>query len=139
MDIEAKLEYIIFENKANHYVVAGFSELKTYHHFTAAGRIEDPIEDQEYVLEGDYITHPKYGEQFRIDMAKKKLPDNSDAIIHFLCGENFPTIGKKTAESIYDVLGENCLEKIHKDPKILNEVPNLSEKKIAIIKKGIQI
>ena len=28
MDIEAKLEYIIFENKANHYVVAGFSELK---------------------------------------------------------------------------------------------------------------
>ena len=46
MDIEARLEYIIFENKANHYVVAGFSELKTYHNFTAAGRIEDPIEDQ---------------------------------------------------------------------------------------------
>mgnify|MGYP000576815741 CR=1 FL=1 len=40
MDIEARLEYIIFENKANHYVVAGFSELKTYHNFTAAGRIE---------------------------------------------------------------------------------------------------
>ena len=37
MDIEARLEYIIFENKANHYVVAGFSELKTYHNFTAAG------------------------------------------------------------------------------------------------------
>ena len=36
MDIEAKLEYIIFENKANHYVVAGFSELKRYYHFTAA-------------------------------------------------------------------------------------------------------
>ena len=62
MDIEAKLEYIIFEIKANHYVVAGFSELKTYHHFTGAGRIEDPVEDQEYVLEGEYMTHPKYGE-----------------------------------------------------------------------------
>ena len=80
MDIEARLEYIIFENKANHYVVAGFSELKTYHNFTAAGRIEDPIEDQEYVLQGEYVKHPKYGEQFRVDMAKKKLPDNSDAI-----------------------------------------------------------
>ena len=60
MDIEARLEYIIFENKANHYVVAGFSELKTYHNFTAAGRIEDPIEDQEYVLQGEYVKHPKY-------------------------------------------------------------------------------
>ena len=49
MDIEARLEYIIFENKANHYVVAGFSELKTYHNFTAAGRIEDPIEDQKEI------------------------------------------------------------------------------------------
>ena len=94
MDIEARLEYIIFENRANHYVVAGFSELKTYHTFTAAGRIEDPIEDQEYVLEGEYVKHPKYGEQFRVDMAKKKLPSHADAIIHFLCGENFPTIGK---------------------------------------------
>ena len=138
MDIEARLEYIIFENKANHYVVAGFSELKTYHNFTAAGRIEDPIEDQEYVLHGEYVKHPKYGEQFRVDMAKKKLPDNSDAIIHFLCGENFPTIGKKTAESIYETLGENCLEKIHNNPELLHEVPNLTAKKILIIQKGIQ-
>lgn len=73
-----------------------------------------------------------------MDIAKKKLPDNSDSIIHFLCGENFPTIGKKTAESIYETLGENCLEKIHKDPTILNQVPNLSEKKISIIKKGFK-
>ena len=138
MDIEARLEYIIFENKANHYVVAGFSELKTYHNFTATGRIENPIEDQEYVLQGEYVKHPKYGEQFRVDMAKKKLPDNSDAIIHFLCGENFPTIGKKTAESIYETLGENCLEKIHNNPELLHEVPNLTAKKMLIIQKGIQ-
>ena len=82
MDIEARLEYIIFENKANHYVVAGFSELKTYHNFTAAGRIEDPIEDQEYVLQGEYVKHPKYGEQFRVDLAKKKLPDNYKNLVN---------------------------------------------------------
>ena len=69
---------------------------------------------------------------------KRKLPDNSDAIIHFLCGENFPTIGKKTAESIYETLGENCLEKIHNNPELLHEVPNLTAKKMLIIQKGIQ-
>ena len=138
MEIEARLEFIIFENKANHYVVAGFSELKTYHHFTAAGRIEDAIEDQEYVLQGEYVNHPKYGEQFRIDISSKKLPSHSDAIISFLCGENFPTIGKKTAESIYEALGENCLEKIHENPSLLHEVPKLSAAKILVIQKGIQ-
>lgn len=138
MDIEARLEYIIFENKANHYVVASFAELKNYHTFTAAGRIEEPIEDQEYILEGDYVKHPKYGDQFRIDVAKKKLPSHEEAIVHFLSGDDFPTIGKQTAKAIYDTLGEDCLEQIHKDPSLLKQVPKLTSAKIEIIQKGIQ-
>ena len=64
MDIEARLEYIIFENKANHYVVAGFSELKTYHNFTAAGRIEDPIEDQELLARYGMTPQEEYSRYF---------------------------------------------------------------------------
>ncbi len=56
----------------------------------------------------------------------------------FFVAKIFLRLERRRRESIYDVLGENCLEKIHKDPKILNEVPNLAEKKIAIIKKGIR-
>ena len=72
MQIEARLDYIIFENRENHYCVASFSELDSHHTFTAAGHIENPIEDQEYVLEGEYVKHPKYGDQFRIDISNKQ-------------------------------------------------------------------
>jgi exodeoxyribonuclease V alpha subunit len=137
MLISARLEYIIFENKTNHYIVAGFIESGTHHTFTGAGRIEDAQEDQEYNLEGDYVKHPKYGDQFRIDIARKKLPDHSDSIIHFLSGDNFPTIGKKTATQIYETLGEDCLEKIHDDITLLNQIPSLTPAKKKIIEKGI--
>ena len=79
----AKLEYIIFENKETHYVVASFSQTNTYHLFTGAGCIVDPMEDQEYELCGEYIRHPKYGTQFKIESYKKILPTHEDAIIHF--------------------------------------------------------
>lgn len=138
MEIEAKLEYIIFENKQNHYIVGVFSELKEHHTFTAAGRLEDALEDQEYILNGDYIVHPKYGEQFRIDLSKKKLPTHKEAIIHFLSGEDFPTIGRKTAEQIYDTFGDTCLEDIHNDPELLYQVEKLNKKKIEIIQHGLK-
>ena len=136
--ITATLEYIIFENKTNHYVVASFSETETYHVFTATGRIENPQEDQEYELTGKYVKHPRYGSQFQIQSAKLCLPKHEEAIVHFLCSEHFPTIGKKTAQTIYDTLGEQCLEQIQEDVSCLKQIPKLNDKKIDIIKKGIQ-
>lgn len=72
--LEAKLQYVIFENPTNHYVVAQFSEIKTYHVFTATGMINEPLEDQIYELNGQYVTHPRYGKQFQILSAQKNYP-----------------------------------------------------------------
>lgn len=135
--LHAKLDFIIFENAQNHYVVASFEELGDYHEFTGAGRIVDPKEETEYELEGEYVTHPKYGSQFRIDRARMILPTKREAVVHFLSGDNFPTIGKKSAETIYEILGDDCLEKIRKDPHILSQIPRFPEKKIEIITDGI--
>ena len=136
--ILATLDYIIFENKANHYVVASFSETETYHMFTATGRIENPQEDQEYELKGSYVKHPKFGVQFQIQSAKLCLPKHEEAIVHFLCSDHFPTIGKKTAQSIYEILGEDCLEMIQENASCLEKIPKLNAKKRQIIQKGIQ-
>ena len=136
--IDAILDTIIYENEQNHYAVALFSETKTYHTFTAAGTIRDVQEDIEYNLTGQYIVHPKYGMQFQIQTAIKKLPTNEKQIIRFLCSDKFSGIGKKTATDIYQTLGDNCLEQISKDASILNQVSSLNAKKRKIIQEGIQ-
>lgn len=135
--IRAKLEYTIFENESNHYAVASFVDTNSYSRFTATGQIIEPQEEQEYELIGEYITHPKYGKQFKIEQAKKILPTQKEAIIHFLSSDSFPTIGKKSAELIYDTWGDSCLEKIYENPDILHELPRFPHKKIEIIQKGI--
>lgn len=136
--IQAKLTYIVFQNAQNNYIVGTFSETKTYHVFTATGIISDAMEDMTYDLEGIYIDHPKYGKQFQIHHATMVLPSQRNAIIHFLCSESFPTIGKKTAEAIVDELGEHCLEDIKNDETILERVEKLNKKKRDIIIKGIR-
>lgn len=136
-ELEAKLEYVIFENPANHYVVAQFSETETYHIFTATGTLIDPIEDQIYILHGQYVNHPRYGNQFQIGSAQKKLPNTTDTIVRFLSSDSFPEIGKKTAERIVETLGEDCLEQIKDDPSCLDTVAKLTPKRKNIIIQGI--
>ncbi len=136
--LRAKLEYIVFENKQNHYVVGSFSDLDTYHIFTASGNVLDVQEGMEYELEGEYITHPKYGNQFQIKGASKILPSSQKQIVRFLSSETFSGIGKKTAQAIYDLLGDSCLEDISKDISLLYQIPSLNQKKIDIIKKGLE-
>lgn len=136
--LQASLDFIIFENASTHYVVGSFSETENYHTFVAAGTIKDPLEDQEYELTGRYIEHPRYGTQFQIQSARKILPRKEYSILHFLTSDTFPTIGKKTAQTIYDVLGEDCLLKIKDDPDCLHTVPGLNQKKIDILIQGIQ-
>ena len=55
-----------------------------------------------------------------------------------LSSDAFPTIGKQTARQIYELLGETCLEQIKEDYSILYQIPKLNQKRIDIIKKGIE-
>ena len=138
VELSAKLTHIIFENKANHYIVGQFSDTKTYHIFTATGYIPNAQEDITYLLKGQYVQHPRYGKQFKILSFEKELPNSNEAIIRFLSGDDFPTIGKKTAETIYEILGEDCLIQIKENPDCLSKIPKLNKKKKEILIEGIQ-
>lgn len=138
IEIKAKLTYIIFENKASNYVVGQFFQEDPYSHFTGAGRMKDAKEDTTYILCGQYVTHPKYGQQFQILTSKPQLPTHEKAIVHFLSGPDFSGIGKKLAQDIYDVLGDDCLALISQDINCLDQVEKITPKKKEIIKEGMK-
>src|SRR3712207_7062742 len=54
--------------------------------------------DSRYKFEGELIFHAKYGQQFKIVSCQIDIPSTKDGLIAYLSGENFPGIGKKTAE-----------------------------------------
>ena len=91
-----------------------------------------------YQIYGEYIEHPRYGMQFKIEGMERPLPSQAESIIRYLSGIQFQGIGKKTAEKIVLTLGEDCLKEIREDPRILYQVPGLREDKIQTIVEGIR-
>lgn len=88
--------------------------------------------DSRYKFEGELIFHAKYGQQFKIVSCQIDIPSTKDGLIAYLSGENFPGIGKKTAEKIVNHFGNEAIEILNDNPDKLDEV-KLTQKQKDII------
>ncbi|MCO7175630.1 ATP-dependent RecD-like DNA helicase [Sporolactobacillus kofuensis] len=86
-----------------------------------------------YQFAGRLKTHPRYGQQYEVENYRKLLPKSRSGIVNYLSGDLFPGVGKKTAETIVNALGENAISKILNDPGCLEEVPKLDKEKSTMI------
>ena len=101
---------------------------KKYEKVTISGYFPKLIEHQTYRFIGQWTNHPKYGWQFQVSNYETVQIKGKSALINYLSSDLFEGIGKKTAEKIVEVLGENAIEIILKNREALNEVPKLSKK-----------
>lgn len=128
------LKAVFFQNPSNFYKVLLFGIRETNTDFleseiVATGSFGDVQEDEEYRLFGHFVEHPRYGKQFLVERYEQAQPTSTNGIISYLSSDKFPGIGKKTAEKIVEILGEDAIDQIIDQPDILNRVPNLNQKK----------
>ena len=140
LSLSGKVVYILFRNEDTFYTVVKFKIADEREKvITATGILPvRPETDVIYQIYGEYIEHPRYGMQFKIEGMERPLPSQAESIIRYLSGIQFQGIGKKTAEKIVLTLGEDCLKEIREDPGILYQVPGLREDKIQTIVEGIR-
>ncbi|MDN6160372.1 MAG: ATP-dependent RecD-like DNA helicase, partial [Staphylococcus equorum] len=96
---------------------------------TIVGFFPEIAEGDVYTFKGQVVTHSKYGKQLKAETFEKELPQTKEAIISYLSSDLFKGIGKKTAQSIVNKLGENAISDILNDPAVLEKVPSLPKKK----------
>lgn len=97
--------------------------------FTFTGLFAELNVDEDYVLYGEIVDNQKYGFQYKVNRYEKIMPEDKDGLVVFLSSDIFPGVGEKTAESIVETLGENCLNMIADDYSCLLLVPKITEKK----------
>lgn len=116
---------IFFENPENLFKIFTIKIKKTNTDWNASdivitGSFGDISEEEEYKFVGHLVDHPKYGKQFQAETYHHSRPSGRKELISFFSGDEFPGIGKKTAEKIVDQLGDNAIEKIMRDPHALD-------------------
>lgn len=110
-----------FHNEDNSYSIA---TLKTEddRKVTIVGYFPKVTSDLLYELEGNWIEHPTYGEQFEVLAFRRAKVASFQGLVNYLSSDYFPGIGPKTAEKIVNHLGDDAIEKILEDKMVLRDV-----------------
>lgn len=117
---------IIFESKENNFqIVSVFTD--SGKDLIISGYFQPLIKEVSYEVSGEFIVHPKFGEQLQVKTIKKKVDTSRQGIIEYLSSNFFHGIGEKYATEIYDKIGEKCLDLIIEDKSILDKT-NLTAK-----------
>lgn len=124
----------IFHNESNLYSVVRIRLDETNLEYdeqeaVVTGYFPKIHEQETYIFYGTMKDHPRFGMQFHVEHFRKDMPQSKEGIVAYLSSDLFKGIGKRTAESIVDTLGENAISKILANPSLLDTVPKLSSEK----------
>ena len=130
--IKGTLLYYVFHNEENSYTVAKIrvkqtSEKHCDKDVVITGYLPPLYEQETYYFYGQFVQHAKYGKQYNVNHYKRELPATTSGLIQYLSSDLFKGIGKRTAKSIVDTLGERAITKILQDRSVLDRVPKLSK------------
>ena len=117
---------MIFHNDENGYTVAVFETDEDS--FTVVGNIPGAAPGKSYLLTGEFIEHPTYGEQFSVKSFEEQMPSTKEGIKEFLASGILKGVGQKTAAAMVSAFGEDTFKIIEKEPERLTEISGIGPK-----------
>jgi exodeoxyribonuclease V alpha subunit len=131
--IEGHLEHITYFNEDTHYTIARLKPAGLTTAVTVVGYLAGVSLGETIKVNGRWETHPKFGQQLKIDSFEVTLPAGIDGIRTYLGSGIVKGIGPSLAAGMVKAFGAQTLEIIEGHPERLVEVDGIGESKAALI------
>ena len=122
------VDTIIFVSQDNRFTVLKLSPEKLSTQITVTLNGIAPLIGQLLEIEGEWVKHPKFGQQFKATTYKTVAPTEISGIEKFLASGAINGTGPAMAKKIVAEFGEKTLEIIAKSPNELLKVPGIGKK-----------
>lgn len=127
---------IIFENEDNGFKIC---ELETSDDIVTIKGILPFLQVGETVLlEGTWVSHDVYGEQFSVNTFEKEIPQTPEDMEVFLASGLLEGVGNATAHLIVEAFGSDTFNVLLKQPERLEELKGISHNKAMKISAAFQ-
>lgn len=138
VSVEGTIERFTFRNPDSGWAVLRLAEEATGKMVTAVGPMAQLKEGQRLRIRGEVDTHPKFGEQVKVDTFEAVAPSSIAGIEAYLASGLVKGIGPATATKIVEVFGDRTLEVIEEDPEQLRDVKGLGPRKIQELTEAVK-
>lgn len=126
--VEGTVEEVIYSNQENGYTVC---EIKSEDQkiITAVGHMPFITEGDFLKLNGQWVMHIEYGEQFKVHIHERIIPDTAQGMLQFLSSGVIKGIKAATAKKIVTAFGDEAFNVIRTEPSRLTHIKGISEDK----------
>lgn len=121
------VEHIIFQNAENGYTVLNL--VNDGEETTCVGMCKGLDQGENIEAQGEYIEHPLYGMQFKINSYRVVIPEDKEGIERYLGSGAIKGVGAALAARIVKRFGDDTLRIIEEEPERLAEIKGISERK----------
>lgn len=135
-ELEGQIEKITYTSMETGFTIA---KVKVDGHrglVTVVGNIAAPTVGEIINMKGEWVNHPRYGEQFKIAHYHTKTPASVDGIGKYLGSGLIKGIGPVMAQRIVEKFGKETLEVIEQQVDRLAEVEGIGRKRIIMIRRA---
>ena len=122
-----------YANEENAYTIARVKVYVERDLITVVGYLMSPAPGESLNLKGEWVNHPKFGEQFKVVEYKTTVPATVFGIKKYLGSGLIKGLGPVIAGRIVNKFGEKTLDIIENDIEKLAMVEGIGKKRIAMI------
>ncbi len=126
-ELSGYVEHIIFRSGETGYTV--FALDSDGLEFTCVGTFPSLAEGENLVMQGEYVTHMTYGEQFKVFSYEFTEPEDCDAMRRYLGSGAVKGVGPALAAKIVKKFKADTFRIMEEEPERLAEIKGISERK----------
>lgn len=125
--VKGYVEHIIYRNEENGYTVMNL--VSGGEDIVCVGMFRTIDQGETMELDGNYVEHPVYGSQFKVESYRITEPEDAVSMERYLGSGAIKGIGETLAARIVRQFGEDTFRIMEEEPERLSEIKGISERK----------
>ncbi len=136
--LEGVVENIVFASDDGRFAVFRIQPTGRRGRVSVTVNSVPPLVGQQVLLEGEWVVHPRFGEQFKAARMQLSAPASPEGIERFLASGVIEGLGPAMAHRIVEKFGADTLEIMENKPGRLMEVSGIGRKTMEKISASYQ-
>ena len=132
-ELQGQVERVTYTSEESGFTIARVKVTGRRQLVTIVGNLLVPAPGETLRMRGQWVNHPRYGEQFQVAEFERQVPASVYGIQKYLSSGLIKGIGPIMAERIVRKFGEKTLDVIEQDVERLGEVEGIGKKRISLI------
>jgi exodeoxyribonuclease V alpha subunit len=138
VELRGQLERVTYTDEESGYTIAKIKVYGRRDLVTVVGNIMNPTPGEVMKVKGEWVNHPKFGEQLKVVFYQCTVPATTKGIEKYLGSGLIKGIGPVMAKRIVAAFGDKTLTVIEENSNRLIEVPGIGQARVGMIAKAWQ-